>query len=209
MKSYTPGGYGYVVDQLSAAELFSIKKEISSIQKDFVGTPANDGLVGNIRREFMLEKSHSDIENIVIQRLAKYEEEYSYMQKVNSNSMSHPLRLDSAWVNFQEKYEFNPVHNHSGVFSFVIWIKIPYTEKSEYYASPGKDSKGNMSGKFQLLYSNPLGQITLTTLDEHMKEGNLLIFPAEMYHVVYPFYSSDEYRISVAGNFNLDSTRYK
>ena len=209
MEIYTPRGFGYIIDQLSLAEMFPIKDEISNIQIKFDGIKANKGLVGNIKKEFELLKSFDHIEELVLQRIAKYENTFSYMQKMNSNTKSHPLILDSVWVNFQEKYEFNPVHNHTGVFSFVIWIKIPYTNESEYEASPGKESAGNMSGKFQLMYTNSLGQITLTSLDDEMVEGNMLIFPAEMYHTVYPFYSSDDYRISVSGNFKLDSTRSK
>jgi len=32
-------------------------------------------------------------------------------------------------------------------------------------------------------------------------EKKLLLFPATMRHSVYPFYTSDDYRISVSGNF--------
>ena len=35
------------------------------------------------------------------------------------------------WVNFQRKYEFNPLHKHSGLLSFVIWMKIPYNFEDE------------------------------------------------------------------------------
>jgi hypothetical protein len=31
-------------------------------------------------------------------------------------------------------------------------------------------------------------------------ENTLLLFPAKLTHAVYPFYSSDDYRISVSGN---------
>ena len=31
------------------------------------------------------------------------------------------LELHSLWVNYQSKHEFNPVHIHDGLFSFVIW----------------------------------------------------------------------------------------
>ena len=36
------------------------------------------------------------------------------------------LILESFWANYQYKHEFNPVHDHGGAFSFVIWMKIPY-----------------------------------------------------------------------------------
>ena len=37
----------------------------------------------------------------------------------------HLYQLTDLWVNYQYKHEFNPLHDHSGVYSFVIWMKIP------------------------------------------------------------------------------------
>ena len=34
------------------------------------------------------------------------------------------LVLGNLWVNFQKKNEFNPVHYHSGVFSFILFSGI-------------------------------------------------------------------------------------
>ena len=35
------------------------------------------------------------------------------------------------------------------------------------------------------------------------KEGYFVIFPSNLNHQVFPFYSSDDYRITVAGNINF------
>ena len=35
------------------------------------------------------------------------------------------LYLHDLWVNYQYKHEFNPYHFHGGMYSFVIWMKIP------------------------------------------------------------------------------------
>ena len=34
-------------------------------------------------------------------------------------------------------------------------------------------------------------------------EGTIVMFPSEMLHAVYPFYTSDDYRISVSGNLRI------
>jgi len=31
-------------------------------------------------------------------------------------------------------------------------------------------------------------------------EGTIIMFPAFLHHMVHPFYTSDEYRISISGN---------
>ena len=37
----------------------------------------------------------------------------------------HPYYLREMWVNYQKQHEFNPLHYHSGIYSFVVWMKIP------------------------------------------------------------------------------------
>jgi hypothetical protein len=34
-------------------------------------------------------------------------------------------------------------------------------------------------------------------------EGKMLMFPNSAYHTVYPFYTSDDYRITVSGNLDI------
>ena len=33
-------------------------------------------------------------------------------------------------------------------------------------------------------------------------EGTMILFPSSLNHNVYPFYTSDDYRISISGNLN-------
>jgi hypothetical protein len=115
-----------------------------------------------------------------------------------------PIVLDTFWVNFQKKYEFNPVHNHDGLYSFVIWINVPYNVEDENKSSPGIYSNYNTAGMFSMLYSDSIGGIKCHDIViDKSKENNIIIFPSKFYHCVYPFFSSDDYRISVSGNFKL------
>ena len=34
-------------------------------------------------------------------------------------------------------------------------------------------------------------------------EGQMVMFPSKLQHLVYPFYTSDDYRITVSGNINF------
>jgi hypothetical protein len=76
--------------------------------------------------------------------------------------------------------------------------------EEERLASPGAESNLNSAGMFSFLYSNTLGKISAQQIpvDKNM-ENNILIFPSNFYHMVYPFFTSDGYRISVSGNFHL------
>ena len=115
------------------------------------------------------------------------------------------LTLDKIWVNYQFKNEFNPYHDHSGVYSFAIWMKIPYSSKEQHKLPQFLDIKegDRKPGNFDFEYIDPLGQVTYFTYQLSPElEGVMLFFPAKLRHCVYPFYKSDEPRISIAGNLS-------
>lgn len=150
--------------------------------------PANIMLAGNIEHEYSLpDKGFQIIKPILRSRLRK--------------ETGHGKWDMTAWINFQKKHEFNPLHNHSGDYSFVIWIKIPYNIKDELNLPWVKNSNIPCASVFSLVYLNPLGEINGKPfyLDKQ-DAGKMVIFPSRMYHMVYPFYTSDDYRISIAGN---------
>jgi hypothetical protein len=120
------------------------------------------------------------------------------------HSKQYSFKLDSMWVNFQQKYEFNPLHRHGGLYSFVIWIEVPYFLNFEKDISPGKKSIDNRSGTFEFTYVDVVGQLRGECIPvDKTYEGDIILFPAALHHMVHPFYSSDKYRISVAGNITV------
>lgn len=200
---------GIVTATLDSDLMNIIGSEIDAIQADFSkATETNHTLAGNILREYEL---HSCREAVELQALKmanlhqqKYGENYGAGMQVHTikrKNASTSLKLGGLWVNFQKKNEFNPIHNHTGMYSFVIWYKVPYYSNIENFASPGRKAKNNRSGKFEFSFTNILGYITGSVIDvDKTYEGCMCLFPSLLNHSVYPFYSSDEYRISVAGN---------
>ena len=62
------------------------------------------------------------------------------------------------------------------------------------------------TSKFTFHYVNVLGQMQHYTLNVDKEfEGNIALFPSHLNHSVNPFYTSDEFRISVAGNLRLST----
>lgn len=109
--------------------------------------------------------------------------------------------LSNFWVNFQHQHEFNPTHNHSGIYSFVIWLQIPTSHQEQ---NRDNVSNAELKSTFQFQYLDILGDIqTYTYYQNPDQEGTLLFFPSKMYHAVYPFYNCDETRVSVSGNITL------
>ena len=114
--------------------------------------------------------------------------------------------LHSLWVNFQKENEFNPLHNHSGIFSFVIWMKIP-TDWREQHTSPISVWEGSLSASnFEFRYTSMLGDLAYHSfLLDKESEGSMLFFPSKLMHQVYPFYKCDKERISISGNISYDT----
>ena len=120
----------------------------------------------------------------------------------------HPYYLKRWWVNYQNQYEFNPLHNHNGVYSFVIWMKIP-TDYNEQRKNPiAHDSDSYDISNFQFRFPNIRGKLVHHNYEmKKENEGKLLFFPSELMHQVYPFYNCDEERISVSGNIMLNTAK--
>jgi hypothetical protein len=199
--------YGFIGAKFSESDLTPIKSEINNIQNNFElheTQKHNKNLAGNIKREYQLIESKKSIEKLLMPLVGAYDKDFGYMREFNILTNNVPIVLDSCWVNFQKKYEFNPLHNHSGLYSFVMWTNVPYDMEEERKLSPGAESNNNSAGEFGLLYSNTAGNIKSykITVDKSM-ENNIVLFPSTFLHVVYPFFSSDGYRISVSGNFKL------
>ena len=110
------------------------------------------------------------------------------------NSFGEPFEIENdfefmindVWVNFQKETEFNAAHVHNGIYSFVIWLKCP---------SPAT---------FQFTYPNTLGGLNhLAYNTDSSYENMMILFPAQFLHQVYPFYESNEERVSIAGNIGI------
>ena len=112
-------------------------------------------------------------------------------------------KIFDVWTNHMRKHEFNPMHDHNGaVASFVLWVQIPFKSENEK-KYPNYDPSVNecSSGTFQFLYPTMTGNLRSHVIhNDTSDEGVVLMFPANMKHCVYPFHSSDDERISVAGN---------
>ena len=141
--------------------------------------------------------------------------EHEYVMPLEGNKIILPIvskaaqeitgipnwKLEGLWINYQKKYEFNPIHNHTGVFSFVIWIQIPFNLRDELLRKASCNSNKPCASLFSLIYINPMGSLEQKPFPlDKSDEGTLLMFPSLVNHLVYPFYTSDDYRISIAGN---------
>jgi len=196
---------GVITAVLSEEDLAPLKEEILEIQNNFnLSKKHNNQLVGNIKKEFTLTKSIDHINKLLEPYVWEFDNSFGYLSSMAVLNTDCLLYIDSMWVNFQEKHEFNPVHSHTGVLSFVIWIDIPYNIKDETLQSPGAESINPLAGNFTFHYTNSLGKICHQHIGADCNmENHFFLFPAQLNHSVAPFYTSDKYRISVSGNYKF------
>ena len=162
----------------------------------------NAYLAGNIEQEYRLDKHTSKLEKYLLDEIGNEPSLMKYMNyDFNCNTEDRLLTLTSLWVNFQKKHEFNPIHNHDGIFSFIIFLQIPYLREEQKRISPGRNSNLECAGFVEFMYSGFLGNIeTVQFPVDKTWEQKMLIFPAKLFHCVYPFYGTDDYRITMSGN---------
>lgn len=177
-------------------EIFqAVVKEIKELEVDTSGYQRmNENLAGQIEKEYQLKKSNYLLCPFVEAMAKSYSENWDWYPGYN-------FRAEDPWVNFQKKTEYNPLHNHTGKLSYVCWVQIPYRLQDEFELERSKNSNYNVASTFEFVYTTIIGKITKQKLDiDQDWVGRIIMFPNELIHTVYPFFTSDDYRISVAGN---------
>ena len=166
-------------------------------------------LAGNISSSIRLDASSPLLEKFVSEVLPSFID--SHIQNYGSPwraviKEGQGFNLDSLWVNFQKKHEFNPPHDHSGVFSFVIWMQIPTSFAEQRELPICADSNAdNVISNFAFSYTNTLGKVSTFAYNmEKEAEGYMVMFPSQMLHQVFPFYDNEGERISISGNISIE-----
>jgi len=166
-------------------------------------------LAGNISRSLEMKDDKNIMIDTVFANLFNGDLKEIFIRKIETTfnqvytrdqSFGKPANpfLGPLWVNFQKKYEFNPLHDHGGMFSFVIWMKIPYDWENEKELPWVKGSNCEHTvGNFVLVDRS---MINHTFFMNKNIEGHCVFFPSNFFHMVYPFYTSDEERVSISGN---------
>jgi hypothetical protein len=206
------GDVAYMV-RLTDEQLQPIREEVNKIKSDFTkynGLDARKTLAGNLAKEFSLIDTRKYIEKDIIMPVVNYWHGKNGLHSVLAPNTEHRhFAMTTLWVNFQKKTEFNPLHNHSGVYSFVLWLDIPYTYEEENNRESSIESNKPVAGCFEFVYPSMEGIDTMTIPVDKTYNGVLAVFRSNTKHLVYPFYTSDDYRITVSGNVAFDLNERK
>jgi hypothetical protein len=190
---------------------FDIPSDIFSSLKEVVEDKSEcyrKGLSGNMQEEYRLKKYCHLYNDFMLNQIKESDvmmKQLEQMDYVAPNKQS--LKLSNLWSNYQKKYEFNPFHKHLGLFSFVLFIQVPYDMDDEIQVAPGRGNQ-DIPGHLQFLFLDSeakggIGHVAYPV--DRAWEQTGILFPAHLNHIVYPFYSSDDYRITVSGNITFNN----
>ena len=197
----TPPNLGWLQYALADKEIDYLWNCIGESNKEKV----NAYLAGNIDSSFPLHDKDDWFFNNTLRPLIRaYGKQFEDIGSVIPTIHRHPYVLRRWWVNYQKQHDFNPIHDHGGIYSFVIWLKIPVE-----FDDQNKDNITNspLRSAFQIHYQNILGEHDMFNYELGKEyEGTMLFFPSKLRHEVFPFYNCDEDRISISGNICIDET---
>jgi len=167
---------------------------------------ASGQLAGRIKKQTLLDEV---ISTKVRDHILNHCKDF-YEQTSQDEIPLTAMVLDSIWSNIQEAREFNPPHQHTGNFSFVIYTRNDLENITEQelqnneYDSRIDDYQNQrpLGGLIELLYGEN-NWMNWTSFCHLPKRGDILIFPSWLRHTVYAHYEAGKIRISVAGNVSL------
>ena len=202
IKPIHPPNLGWLEKKLSEEEMKRLWKYI-----DNRGESVKDTLAGHVHESnSLIDEDGWFFKNTLLQLIYMYAGEFDNVGDKLPTPNKHPYFLSRMWVNYQKQCEYNPLHDHTGVYSFVIWMNIPTKQEEQDKISFSSEANTKKNSTFQILYNNILGQPTTITYYMNPEcEGTMFFFPSQLQHQVYPFYNCDEDRISISGNILLNT----
>lgn len=193
---------GVVFDRLPS-ELY---KDLMQALEDSGGWDMNPNLVGHIKVERTFPEGIPILRETILSLAKTHAQYFNHLKNYSILTADADMVIDPLWVNFQSKHEFNPPHGHEGVYSFVVWMKIPYDleeEKSIFHSA-----KQSMTSMFGFITTDILGRSHVNPIPiDKSYEGVVCLFPSSLLHYVNPFFTTTSPRISISGNILLDAKR--
>jgi len=195
IRPFSPAIGKYKISQKIIDTLNNHIDEILKDEKKIEELYHGKNLAGEIKYEIELSKDFID------QKLLEVLKNYVFnFVKSTLNKEIKLFEIKSSWAVCQFESDYNPVHWHDGNISGVMYTKIPDDFGGSY-------KENNRNGNIAFIHgSTQLTGSSVFTVKPEL--GDLYIFPSNMMHTVYPFFS-DEERRSISFNAFLDKDAVK
>ena len=195
----------WIDTRLQTEEMACLNKIVTNSQQKYGTFNANSSLAGNISKSELI----IDEDNWLYEHFLKQLTERMFYNSREESPDIPEFELEKLWVNYQRQYEFNPAHGHSGLYSFVIFVKIPTHWKEQHALPFSTHSNMPCASDFQFIWTEMNSKRCMTTNFRLCPddEGRMLFFPAKLLHIVYPFYGTKEKRVTISGNIVLKESK--
>ena len=162
-------------------------------------------LAGDLSRSMLYSnQSHKRVWDILRIYIDDYFKAFKSEWNCKPGLKWNPLNV---WINYQRAHDHNPYHMHSGQFSFVIYCSVPKILQEEIKQLTTRTNHPAPGG-ISFFYGDPPLNMGIGAYDFVPTEGMMLVFPAYLRHMVYPFRSKCT-RISVSGNLEVHNNEYE
>ena len=156
-------------------------------------------LVGRVSEEI---KFSAEVASYVLEYLKDYFVAYHLNMVESDRGREMSVLLQAGWYVRQLRNEYNPLHVHTNcAISCVGYLSLPDDIESEWE----NDSKNDpCNGQIEFAYGTAAMTYNRATKRIKPAIGDFYIFPAGLWHTVYPFNSNGERR-SFSMNISIES----
>ena len=166
----------------------------------------SDSLVGKVKQEL---RFNEEIEKLWLNEFSHFigrfhnyvEYRHSFgRDKLDTENNNYGIQIASGWFVRQFENEYNPLHIHTGSrMSCVGYLALPKGIDKEWEEDYKDHHPAN--GHIQFAHGTPSGY-SMTNFMVKPQVGDFYVFPAELFHCVYPFKTKGERR-SFSVNFSF------
>lgn len=201
MMFYNPG---IVKTQISSDLLNITKREIEDVvnsQPDKI-----------MKNQYTLPINIS-LERFICNMANEYIAKYNFLVNYGTSGSNLELKVSKiSKVNFQRKYEFSSSElDNQNSLNWILFASIPYEYQDELRFSKIAESGTSFTSKLEFIYNTLGSGISSHCINlDKTWEGTVLMFPSYLKHTMYPFYTSDDYRVFVSGKiWTVNRTDYR
>jgi len=166
----------------------------------------SDQLVGKVSEELAFDDEIKLIaQKSLGQFVGRYQNYTEYRNSMGTKTLdteknNYALQIVSGWFVRQFQNEYNPLHIHTGSrLSCVGYLKLPEGIEEEWEEDYKDHHPSN--GHIQFASGTASGY-TCTNFIIKPQVGDFYVFPSQLFHCVYPFYTKGERR-SFSMNMNF------
>ena len=148
----------WIDTRLSKKEMEFLNTAILNVNSDDGWSNMNAELAGNISKSELLVDKDNWFYDTILKKLTekRFREDHNSKNHIDKEPPLQQLpkfKLTTLWVNYQKQFEFNPLHNHGGLYSFVIFIQIPTHWKEQHDLPFSVHSNSPVASDFEFVWS--------------------------------------------------------